>query len=131
MAKELVLQYSNGDSVYGVFCDEHLAREARHFRTFTTRETADECKWCKQAREWDEAQNNAIPKMREALTSPNLSHTRNRSGFVHAYHRDDTSPSGVLLAASLEEQRYEKLAAELRGQVFAGSLSPLSPTEGR
>ena len=49
--------------------------------------------------------------------------------FVYAYRRDDSSPSGVRNTVALETKRYERLAATMRGQVFSGSLSPLSPTE--
>ncbi len=72
-----------------------------------------------------------IPKMREALQRADLSHTRSKRGFVHAYRYDSASPSGFMLICSLEESRFDVLADEMRGLVAAGALSPLSPTEAR
>lgn len=70
-------------------------------------------------------------KMRAALLSPDLSHTRYRNGSVYAYRFDASSPTGVLVAAGCPETIYRSLEAELRGRVHGGSLSPLSPTERR
>ncbi len=73
----------------------------------------------------------AIPAMREALMRSDLSHTRQKRGFVHAYRYDTSSPTGVMLICSLEVSRYDALMEDMRGLVPAGALSPLSPTEAR
>jgi hypothetical protein len=81
--------------------------------------------------DWEKIQDAQIDVMRQALLRPDHSHTRWVRGFVHAYHYDGSSPSGVMLSASLEAKRYDALAETMRGQVFAGALSPLSPEEHR
>lgn len=98
---------------------------------FKQEPTVAPCDVCREEGEYAAKMEEAADQMRAALLSSKLAHTRHVRGFVHAYHRDETSPTGVLLAASCEATRYDALAAELRGEVFAGALSPLSPTEGR
>ena len=72
-------------------------------------------------------------KMREALGDSRMSHTRVRNwcgaAQVHAYFHDDSSPTGVRLAASCYEEYFEPMLAELRAE-GKSYLSPLSPTEG-
>lgn len=123
------------ETVHGAYCADHApaARTWRAFAGLPERAARDGevCQQCeglaKQTAMWDAE----VPKVRAALLSDQLAHTRFRNGTVYVYHRDSTSPTGVRMAAGLPADRYELLAAELRGQVFQGSLSPLSPTEGR
>jgi hypothetical protein len=120
--------YTNQWNAHVVACESHAAEILRHVygdvRQVGT--TDEECRACRTARQLAEQP----ARMRAALMSPKLSHTRTKYGSVHAYHRDDASPSGVMLAASLDEARYADLARELAGVVFGGCLAPLSPTEG-
>lgn len=74
-------------------------------------------------------------KLRAALLDPRCSHTRFRQwcgqGSVYVYHRDPSSPSGVLLAASGSEQEFNAVYEQLRRDGLIGSAkAPLSPTEG-
>jgi hypothetical protein len=89
------------------------------------------CTACVQRAEGAVREAAAAEAMRAALLSPDLSHTRQIGTLVHAYRRDDTSPTGVYHTATCTAAWFDALAAELRGRVHAGSLSPLSPTEGR
>jgi hypothetical protein len=72
--------------------------------------------------------------MRAALRDPRMHHTRFRmwcgKGQVYAYFRDETSPTGVMLAASCSDEYFAPMLAELRAE-GRSYLSPLSPTEGR
>lgn len=78
----------------------------------------------------------AVPSLlRTALLDPKCSHTRFRNwcgrGIVYVYHREPSSPSGVLLAASGSEQEFNTVYEELRKDGLIGSSkAPLSPTEG-
>jgi hypothetical protein len=70
-------------------------------------------------------------RVRAALLSPALSHTRFKYGSVYIYHFDASSPTGVRMAEGIAAREYDTIAAELRGYVHPGALSPLSPTEAR
>ena len=121
--------YTNKFGARVVSCDAHEAESLRHVYGDPVKsgETDQECPKCRSRREWDEAP----AHMRAALMSPRLSHTRYRYGSVYAYHRDPTSPSGVMLASGLDPERYEKLIAEMRESgTYTGHAAPLSPTEG-
>lgn len=115
-----------------VTCAQHDRERRQHIHgVLVASTTADPCPTCETARQHNEAP----ATMRAALLHPAMSHTRFRpfgaSGSVYAYHYDATSPSGFMLAAGLDLERYETIEAELRGQVGSGKLSPLSPTEQR
>ncbi len=71
--------------------------------------------------------------MREALASGTIIHTRFRpfstnpgGGYVCAYRKDSTSPSGKMLACSCNAADFDALMLEGK---TSSSLSPLSPTE--
>lgn len=121
-------------AVVKVLCARHLAESrapGRWFRAddYPQVESDAPCAACRDEAEYAALMDGLVGTMREAMLSPKLSHTRTVRGFVYAYHRDDTSPTGVMAAGSCEEGRYFALAAELHGHVLAGALSPLSPTE--
>lgn len=63
-----------------------------------------------------------------SIKSPNYSHSRYRSwcgfGVTSIYHRNRTSPSGVLLEAGAADEIVSPLLRKYRNN------SPLSPTEG-
>lgn len=63
-----------------------------------------------------------------AIKDPRFSHTRVRSWcgcqIVYAYHADAGSPSGVVLAAGLDERLAEPI---LRKHRKSGPLSPVEP----
>ena len=68
-----------------------------------------------------------------AITSPNYQHSRARGGpggghggawVTYIYHRDVTSPSGVMCVARGDSAIIDPLLRALRNN------SPLSPTEG-
>jgi len=69
-----------------------------------------------------------VDEIRAAIESPAFSHSRAGDGCWRdvrwIYHRDETSPSGVRLAAGGEAAIVEPLLREVR------ETSPLSPTEG-
>jgi hypothetical protein len=114
-----------------VTCERHEAARTKYLGGDKQRtETPDECPDCRTERLRAE-----LPlRVREALLSPDLSHTRARNvcgATVCVYHYDRKSPTGVMLAVMCDEEMYDAIAAELRGQAYAGALSPLSPTEAR
>jgi hypothetical protein len=119
-----------------VLCVEHAPRALatwwmlKNARLVETT-THEPCNACRDILETAARDVQMVPAMRAALVSPLLSHTRAHGRFVHAYHRDHTSPTGVVLAGTLVATLFAELSAELRGTVSAGALSPLSPTEGR
>ena len=117
-----------------ITCPEHTAEQSTHFPGgFVSRvEGADGvCRLCQEA-----ADRLAHPgRVREALLSPRLSHTRARPGAagwrVTVYHRDTTSPTGVLAAISASDDVFNAIYDELRAAgLVLSSHSPLSPTEG-
>ena len=116
-----------------ITCADHEAEQSTHFPGgFVTRaEGADGvCDLCQAA-----ADRLAQPgRVREALLSPRLSHTRARHGagwYVTVYHRDTTSPTGVLAVISASDDVFNAVYAELRAAgLVLSSHSPLSPTEG-
>lgn len=122
-------------TIHHTVCEQHAAMARRPWRGLGLLERAAPegapCDTCatiaKQSAMWDAQE----PKARAVMLSAEFSHTRFRNGFVDLYVLDSTSPTGVLHALGLPSDRYDRLAAELRGQVHGGSLSPLSPTEGR
>jgi hypothetical protein len=133
------LLISNSYGARSITCDRHIPELLKCFfsvtnvrpATETDRSSCDmfsrECSRCSAERYLEE-----LPaKVRAALESPNLAHTRFRRGAVYIYHRDRTSPSGVLLAEECDEKLFDSIFAELRaaGKV-SSSASPLSPTEG-
>jgi hypothetical protein len=125
------LLISNSYGARSITCDRHIPELLKCFFTETDRSSCDmfsrECSRCSAERYLEE-----LPaKVRAALESPNLAHTRFRRGAVYIYHRDRTSPSGVLLAEECDEKLFDSIFAELRaaGKV-SSSASPLSPTEG-
>lgn len=85
-----------------VTCERHYAEQSKHFYgslDMDSRADTDKpCKLCTQERQ--QAEHPA--KVREALLSPKLSHTRARQWcgqwIVSIYHREPSSPSGVLRA---------------------------------
>lgn len=124
--------YTNQWGARVVSCDSHSVDQLRHVYGDVRQAgvTDEECPACRTER----ARAELPGQVRAALLSPKLSHTRMRSwcgvNVVHIYHRDTSSPSGVMLAAGIDEDQYNQIATELRGQVFTGALAPLSPTEG-
>lgn len=125
--------YTNQWGARLVSCETHAPKQLRHLHgdVKVAGVTEQECPECRVDRQRAE-----LPgQVRAALLSPKLSHTRARNWcgvtVVYVYHRDDTSPSGVMLAAGCDEPIYNEIAAELRGQVHAGAMAPLSPTEPR
>lgn len=65
-----------------------------------------------------------LAELKMLIASGTLSHSRWRNGSVHGYRYEPTSPTGVLIAVTLDETP-EALA------LLRGGLSPLSPTEPR
>jgi hypothetical protein len=116
-----------------VTCEAHRAQQMQHFFGEHGPETSTEegCPLCREARQIAEHP----AKVRAALLDPKCSHTRfrpfGRGGYVTIYHRDDTSPTGVLAACSADEALFNSIYNELRQQGLSSSKSPLSPTEGR
>ena len=117
-----------------ITCADHEAEQSTHFPGgFVARaEGADGvCRLCQAA-----ADRLAHPgRVREALLSPRLSHTRARPGAagwrVTVYHRDTTSPTGVLAVISASDDVFNAIYDELRAVgLVLSSHSPLSPTEG-
>lgn len=115
-----------------VACPRHID-EWRRLIVGTTTDTPTDapCPACEAERHAAEEP----ARVRAALTSPALAHTRARNhcgAFVCIYHRDEESPTGVMLAAMCPAKMFDEIFAELRaaGQVPAFA-SPLSPTEGR
>lgn len=116
-----------------VRCEHHMEKTMKNFfGPFLPDEFTNEpCHDCENER----LDREAPEMMKRALLDPKCVHTRWRNGpcggYVTAYHQDDSSPSGVLAACDLDEERfdivYNMLVAE--GSVRS-SLSPLSPTEG-
>lgn len=64
----------------------------------------------------------------EAIRHPNFSHARAGNGCwrdsVRIYHRDPTSPSGVMMVSSGDASEVDSLLRAIR------NTSALSPTEG-
>jgi len=116
-----------------ITCADHEAAQSTHFPGgFVTRvEGADGvCGVCQEA--VDRAAHPGL--VREALLSPLLSHTRARRGagwYVTVYHRDTTSPTGVLAAISVSQDVFDAIYHDLRAAgLVSSSQSPLSPIEG-
>jgi len=138
----ILTKFTNRFGATLITCADHEAAQSAHFPGgFVDRvEGADGvCRLCQEA-----AERAAHPgRVREALLSPLLSHTRLRGGprtclpplpagwYVTVYHRDATSPTGVLAAISASQDVFDAIYREL---VVAGLISsnksPLSPTEG-
>lgn len=123
---------TNQYNVRAVTCELHRSGIESHIVGATFGGTTDdECPECLEDRRKAE-----LPgEVRAALLSKKLSHTRARNfggGWsVYVYHRDDSSPTGVLLATSIDKARFDSIYAELRQSgVLTSSASPLSPTEG-
>lgn len=70
-----------------------------------------------------------VATVKAAIESPKFSHARyrvfGRCAYVAIYHRESTSPSGVLFAASGNPTVVDRLLREIR------KTSALSPTEWR
>jgi hypothetical protein len=116
-------------------CPKHIDKVRQYFSCVTSEYEINatcECEDCRTERMHREGP----AKMKAVLLSGRLSHTRFRSwcrvGAIYAYVRDNDSPTGVMLAATLEEGEYNKLVDELKteGKANNSSMSPLSPTEG-
>jgi hypothetical protein len=116
-------------------CPKHIDATREHILGITSEYKINATRECEDCRT-ERMRREAPAMMRAILLSGRLSHTRFRSwcrvGIVYAYVRDNNSPTGVVLAATLEESEYNKLVAELKaeGKANNGSMSPLSPTEG-
>ena len=117
-----------------ITCADHEAAQSTHFPggwIVDRVEGADGvCGVCQEA-----ADRAAHPgRVREALLSPLLSHTRSRRGvgwYVTVYHRDTTSPTGVLAAISVSQDVFDAIYHELvAAGLISSNKSPLSPTEG-
>lgn len=128
-----------------ISCEKHFAERRACFATdVATRPIAEDqteikdgymadlgCYLCRQ-----EADRAALPGLvRAALLDPKLSHTRQRSwcgaSIIYVYHRDSTSPSGVMLAVGIDEEQFNVIYNELRAAgLISSNKSPLSPTEG-
>lgn len=113
-----------------VTCDRHVAREKNLYGIVAREVTTDVCQDCETERRHAEAP--AIA--RAALLDPKCTHTRSRNWcgveVISIYHRDPTSPSGVIKAAGLDAARFEIVYKELIAQgLISSSKSPLSPTE--
>jgi hypothetical protein len=68
-----------------------------------------------------------LKRIVRAIKSPNFMHARHRNwcgGVVTIYHRDTTSPSGVIGVAGGRPDLVDPLIRKYR------DTSPLSPTEG-
>ena len=64
-------------------------------------------------------------KFVEAVKSPLYQYARFRQNCVWAYHQDDKSPTGVVLACGMPDVDFaDQMIREIRNN------SPLSPTEG-
>lgn len=126
--------YSNDATGRTIVCAAHAEWVRRWWSTgwdkrgYTTTATDGPCVICAAEAEKDEHANTTV---RAALLLPALAHTRFRNGSVYVYHRDDTSPTGVVLSCSTDAERFDKLFIELTksGQLPRWA-SPLSPTEG-
>jgi len=72
---------------------------------------------------WRDSEHEA--NFRAAVASPRFSHARARrwggAWIVHVYHRDPTSPSGVMCAAGASQSLADPIIAEFKR---AGALSP-------
>lgn len=130
---------SNAYGARMMTCDRHLAKVfpnfigIRNVRIPSAEDRASaetwhrECADCRAARYLAELPD----KVRAALQDPRLAHTRYRRGAIYIYHRDDTSPSGVLLAEQCDEKMFDEIFSELRAaNKVPAFASPLSPTEG-
>lgn len=93
--------------------------------------TEQPCPNCEQERKLAE-----LPGLvRKALLDAKFSHSRFRewcgAGCVYIYHRNPTSPSGVMLAVGCPASMFDPIYNALRAEGLIGSgASPLSPTEG-
>jgi hypothetical protein len=114
-----------------VTCEAHREQEMQFFfGAPMTEEPAGEDGICQRCDE--QRKHAALPaRFVKAALAPEFAYARQGSRVspwddtIHVYHRDRTSPSGVRLAASLDQARY-------RGLVEDGAireLSALSPTE--
>lgn len=74
-------------------------------------------------------------RFEEALLDPACVHTRSKTvcgkEVIAVYHRDTTSPSGVIRAWGTDKVSGERIIGRLQQEGRLPSrLSPLSPTEG-
>jgi len=122
--------YTNRFNAQLVTCAAHFdAYRQNFFGDLVNQGPTDKpCRLCVEAQQHAEHP----AKVREALASPKLSHTRARRWgsywFITIYHRDETSPTGVRAAESCNEALFNELQRDLK---LSSSYSPLSPTEGR
>lgn len=124
-----VIKLVNEYGAVVIRCAKHLEPVRKHIYGKGTETVVEgECEDCLA----EQRQAEAPAKMLDfILNDPNFSHTRFRpfgsNGYVTAYKRDATSPSGVLAVCSLDEKRFNELVyPKVRNR--AGG-SPLSPTE--
>lgn len=75
-----------------------------------------------------EIEGKSIERFFQAATSPKFTHARARNWCGHwvvaVYHRDDTSPTGVIFAAGLDEEYADPILDACRRP---GALSPTEP----
>lgn len=136
---------TNKYGAVGITCERHLPERIKHIYGAQTRPIAVDqtefvdrtfggdtgCYLCRQERE--RAEHPA--KVRAALLDPKCSHTRFRpfgsGGYVTIYHRNETSPTGVLAAVGCDSKLFDEIYEALRAEgLVSSSKSPLSPTEG-
>ncbi len=117
-----------------ITCNCHREWQAAHIYGLmpeTETPTDAECVACRK-----ECQHYEHPaKVRAALLDPRCTHTRFRSfgssGYVTVYHRDQTSPTGVMAAVGASAELFDRIYNELKAaDLLSSSKSPLSPTEG-
>jgi hypothetical protein len=121
---------TNQYKIHVVVCPAHFDEcRANIYGDVKTTPTAEMgCRRCAE-----EATRKANPgKVRAALLHPSFSHSRFKRGNVYVYHRVPTSPSGVLMAAAIDEAGFDAIYDDLLAQgLIRSSASPLSPTELR
>lgn len=131
-----VLEFTNQWGGNDTACQEHeLTLRKGLLGGLTAVLTDKPCRICREAKRASDYAAALPGLIREALLDQKFSHSRFRRwcgvGIVYIYHRDATSPSGVLLVAGAEESIFEAVYAE---QIACGgirsSAAPLSPTEG-
>jgi len=116
------------------FCPTHLEPKRKHLGgTITESNVEGECADCVAEQRLAAAPQVMLDFI---LNDPAFSHTRYRNffgglgnGYVTAYRRDPSSPSGVFSYCSLDEARFNELVYPNVRHRAGGS--PLSPTEGR
>lgn len=126
MSSSTLLQVTNEYGVRKVCCEAHSAFYVEHIVGAVVSPLQGETGTCQRC-EQDQRTAEVPARVRAALLSEKLSHTRCVfTGSIAIYHRDDTSPTGVMQAAYCDAALFEQIAADIKLQ---SCFSPLSPTE--